>query len=78
MTTETQLKAETEKWLSRIEKEMPKVKETEKNKSYLGNINAYISDCRHFMKGGKLILGFEAIIWAWANLNILKELKILD
>jgi len=78
MTTETQLKAETEKWLARIEKEMLEVKETEKNKSYLRNINAYISDCKHFSKEGKLVLSFEAVVWAWSWLQILKELKIID
>ena len=76
--TEEQLKAETEKWLARIEKELTKVKETERNKEYLRNIKAYISDCKHFEKQGKHILAFEAVVWAWAWLSILRELKIID
>lgn len=75
MNTEAQLKQETAKWLAKIEKEMPKVKETKENKPYIRNIKAYIEDCKHFMQQGKLILSFEAIVWAWAWLQILRELK---
>ena len=78
MKTEVQLKEETEKWLSKIEAEIPKVKETEENKDYIKNINAYISDCKHFKAEGKLVLAFEAVIWAWAWLQILQELSIIQ
>lgn len=77
MNTDEQLKKETEKWLSRIEKEMPKVVATDKNEEFIQNINAYISDCKHFMKEGQLVLAFEAVIWAWSWLSILRELKII-
>ena len=76
--TESELKAETEKWLSRIEKEMPHVRETVKSKDFVRNIKAYISDCKHFSKEGKLVLAFEAVVWAWAWLQILRELKMID
>jgi len=76
--TDSELKAETEKWLSRIEEEMPRVHETAKNRDFVRNIKAYISDCRHFAKEGKLVLAFEAIVWAWAWLQILQELKMID
>ena len=72
-----QLIKETQKWLSKIEKEMPKVKENAKNKSNIKNIKAYISDCKYFLKNEKNILAFEAIIWAWAWLQILRELKLI-
>ena len=77
MNTKEQLKQETKKWLSRIEKKMPKVRETAKNKNYVQNIKAYISDCKHFMKQEKYILSFEAVVWAWAWLQILRELKLI-
>ena len=57
---------------------MPKVKETEENKNYIKNIRAYISDCKHFSSEGKLVLAFEAVIWAWAWLQILQELSIIQ
>ncbi len=76
--TEKELKTETEKWLSKIEKEMPRVRETPKNKDFIKNIKAYISDCKHFAKEGKLVLAFEAVVWAWAWLQILRELKMID
>ncbi|MBU2496503.1 MAG: DUF357 domain-containing protein [Nanoarchaeota archaeon] len=75
--TERELKNETSKWLSKIEKEMSKIKETTQNKEYIINIKAYISDCKHFTQKGKHILAFEAIIWAWAWLQILRELKLI-
>ncbi len=78
MNTEQELKQETKKWLSQIEREMPKIKETAKNKSYITNIKAYISDCKHFTQKEKHILAFEAIIWAWAWLQILRELKLVN
>ncbi len=76
--TESELKSETEKWLSKIEKEMPRVRETEKNRDFVRNIKAYISDCKHFSRGGKLVLAFEAVVWAWAWLQILRELKMIE
>ncbi|HIH17637.1 MAG TPA: DUF357 domain-containing protein [Nanoarchaeota archaeon] len=76
--TDSELKAETEKWLSKIEKEMPHVKENAKNKDFVRNIKAYISDCKHFAKEGKLVLAFEAVVWAWAWLQILRDLKMIE
>jgi len=75
---ENELKKETEKWLERIKVERKKVVLIDKNKKkMLENIDAYISDCEHFIKKNDLIRSFEAVIWAWAWLEILKELKIL-
>lgn len=75
---EEELISETKKWLSRIESEIKKVKENKENKDYIENIKAYISDTKYFLKNGKLILAFEAVIWAWAWLQILRDLKILS
>ena len=75
---ENELKKETEKWLERIKVERKKVVLIDKNKKkMLENIDAYISDCEHFIKKNDLIRSFEAVIWAWDWLEILKELKIL-
>jgi len=40
------------------------------------NIDAYISDTQHFMKND-MVRAFEAIVWAWAWMEILEDLKII-
>jgi hypothetical protein len=40
------------------------------------NMNAYVSDSKHFLKAKNLIKSFEAIVWAWAILEICDELEI--
>lgn len=67
------LKEETEKWLSRAREKRAQLKESQ----YLKNIDAYISDSEYFMKKGDLIRAFEAVVWAWAWMEILEELKAL-
>ena len=65
------LKHETEKWLKKAKekrKDFPDGKHTK-------NIDAYISDSQHFMKKGDLVRAFEAVIWAWAWMEILEELE---
>jgi len=84
MNLETALKKETKKWTQRIEKEMKNIKikgkdsKVRKNERFLENIRAYISDSKHFAKKGDLVRSFEAILWAWAWLEILKELDVLE
>jgi hypothetical protein len=75
---EQKLRKETEKWLEKIEVERKKIKLIDDSKKeLLNNIDAYISDCRHFLKEGKLIEAFEAVLWAWSWMEILLRLKIL-
>ncbi len=68
---------ETKKQIEAIEnvKISPLSKE---GKKYIENIYAYIEDSKYFLKEGKLIEAFEAIIWAWAWLEILKELGFIQ
>ena len=71
-------KEEIEKWLTRIKKELKIVKvNNKKGKEFLDNINAYVNDCEHFLKKGEYVLSFESIVWAWAYLEISKDLKLL-
>ena len=63
------LRAETEKWLERLES----IK-IEGEEWFVENIKAYISDARHFLDNGDLIRAFEAVIWAWAWYEIGKEI----
>jgi len=75
------LKTETEKWLTCIENDIKKYyladQNNDEHKRMLRNIHAYISDCRHFMKNNDMIRAFEAVIWAWAILETLRDLGIV-
>lgn len=42
----------------------------------LTNMKAYISDSKHFLSANNLIKSFEAIVWAWAILEICEELEV--
>ncbi|UCD07936.1 MAG: DUF357 domain-containing protein [Candidatus Aenigmatarchaeota archaeon] len=78
---DTKLEEETKKWLEKIEKEIKNIKivgnvEKEKIDSVIENINAYISDCKHFMEKKDLINAFEAVVYAWAILETCQHLGI--
>lgn len=75
---EEELKKETEKWLARIKEERKKIALADSSKSdFLKNIDAYIADSEHFLASNDLIRAFEAVIWAWSQLEIGKELGII-
>ncbi len=86
MAIEQDLKKETEKWLNKIIVERKKLVACSK-KDFLKNIDAYISDSEHFLnksmmhdnasRNSDLIRAFEAVIWAWAYMEIGKDLKII-
>ena len=77
MDLEDLLARETKKQIEKIEK-VRIFPTSEKADEYITNIQAYIEDSKHFLKEGKLIEAFEAIIWAWAWLEILKELGYIQ
>lgn len=66
------LRAETEKWLVRADERLSRCRGDER---FLSNIKAYISDSKYFLGRGDLIRAFEAVIWAWAWLEIGEELE---
>ena len=71
---------ETEKWLERAKAALECVspsKESEEGERFYANISAYISDCRYFLEQGDFIRAFEAVIWAWAWIEIGLEVGIL-
>ena len=79
MSLESDLRKEIDKWTGRIEKEMKNIKARDKDSEhFLTNIRAYIQDSKHFLEKNDLIRSFEAIVWAWSWLEILKELNILE
>jgi hypothetical protein len=75
---EDDLRRETEKWLLRAEEAMETVSARgEEGERFSANIEAYISDSRHFLEKGDLIRAFEAVIWAWAWIEIGQDMAIL-
>lgn len=81
--TRGQLVSETKKWLAKLEKKAKNVKSTgrmgEKDvKNVIKNMNAYISDCRHFMKKGDWVRAYEAVIYAWGILETCEHLGLVE
>lgn len=72
---ESDLKGETLKWLVKAEELFGRI--SPKDKRFAENIAAYLSDSRHFLNNGDLIRAFEAVIWAWAWMEIGKEIGLL-
>jgi len=78
LSLEEDLRAETEKWLRRAEEARERASPRgEEGEGFSANIDAYLSDCRYFLDQGDLIRGFEAVIWAWAWIEIGERVGIL-
>jgi len=71
LSLEENLKEETKKWLQRAEGDLDEIiLQKADGQRFLTNIAAYISDTRYFLERGDLIRAFEAVIWAWAWIEI--------
>ena len=71
MALDEELRAETDKWLTRIKEKRSSVTLKDSSREeFLKNMDAYISDSSHFLEKGDLIRAFEAVIWAWALLEL--------
>lgn len=70
---ENKLEKEIKKWFEKIKKIDLEVK-SEKGEWIKENVLAYVKDSEYFLKKGDLIRAFECIIWAWAFVEIGKEL----
>ena len=78
MEVEDALKQETDKWLERMKNEMENIELLDDSREYMvQNIRAYISDSEIFLKQGELVMAFEAVLWAWAIFETLRDLKII-
>ncbi|OPY50110.1 MAG: hypothetical protein A4E48_02034 [Methanosaeta sp. PtaU1.Bin060] len=71
---EGDLRAETLKWQKRAEDLFSSASGDE---HFLENISAYLSDSNYFLEKGDLIRAFEAVVWAWAWMEIGLEIKCL-
>jgi uncharacterized protein len=76
MGTDAVLLAETEKWTKKITDELQNAEAASpKGKEMLANIQAYVKDSAHFREKDDLVRAFEAIVWAWAFLEIGLDLQ---
>jgi uncharacterized protein len=69
------LRAETVKWQKKAQDLYQKVSGEDE---FLENVSAYIRDCQYFLEKEDLIRAFEAIIWAWAWMEIGLQKGILQ
>jgi hypothetical protein len=72
---EDDLRAETVKWQKKAQELYEKVSG---DGEFLENVSAYIRDCQYFLEKGDLIRAFEAVIWAWAWMEIGLEKGLLQ
>ncbi len=64
---EEDLHAETVKWQRKAQDLYENVSGDDE---FLDNVSAYIHDCQYFLDKCDLIRAFEAVIWAWAWMEI--------
>lgn len=72
---EEDLRVETEKWQKKAQDLYENVSG---DREFLENVSAYIRDCQYFLEKGDLIRAFEAVIWAWAWMEIGLEKGLLQ
>jgi hypothetical protein len=71
------MREETVKMIEKIEPLIDKIETNDKKgEEMLENMKAYISDSKHFLKNKNYLKSFEAIVFAWAILEICKELGV--
>lgn len=71
ITLKNELEREIEKWSRNLDKKLPKIKpKDEPGEKILENAQAYRKDSEHFFEDDELIKSFEALIWAWAFIEI--------
>ncbi|HPA97562.1 MAG TPA: DUF357 domain-containing protein [Methanothrix sp.] len=72
---EADLLSETVKWQSKAQSLYENISGEEE---FMENVSAYIRDCQYFLEKDDLIRAFEAIIWAWAWMEIGLQKGILS
>ena len=72
---EEKLAEEIKKWTAKLDGAFSAANaRDEHGERMISNIRAYSEDSRHFLKRGDLVKSFECLIWAWALLEMGKEL----
>ena len=79
MTLESELTGEIKKWAAKLDNALSTTNAIdERGRKMLSNIEAYRLDSKHFLEREYFIKSFECLIWAWALLEVGKELKHLE
>lgn len=72
-----EIKDETLKMIEKIKPLVEKIEvKDKKGEEMLENMKAYIEDSKHFLGKENYLKAFEAIVWAWAILEICEDLDI--
>ena len=75
---EDELTEEIKKWTTKLDDALSTAKaRKDRGDKMFSNIRAYRKDSGHFLERGDLIRSFECLIWAWALLEVGKELGYL-
>jgi hypothetical protein len=74
MSLEEELRGETLKWLERAGSLLSGISG---DRHFSENISAYLRDSEYFLENEDLVRAFEAVVWAWAWMEIGLELGIL-
>ena len=75
---EDKLIEEIKKWTTKLDDALRTAKaRNDRGDKMLSNIRAYCKDSGHFLERGDLIKSFECLIWAWAILELGRELALL-
>ena len=78
MNVEAGLTDEIKKWSKRLDGALPNIRPSDdRGTKMLENIKAYRKDSDHFFKRGDLVKSFECLVWAWAILELGKEMSHL-
>jgi hypothetical protein len=72
-----EMKDEIVKMIKKIEPLIDRIEiKDDRGEEMLVNMKAYISDSKHFLGDNNYLKSFEAIVWAWAIIEICEELGI--
>lgn len=79
MSVDAELTNEIKKWSKKLDNSLLNVRALDNHGTrMLENARAYREDSKHFFERGDLVKSFECLIWAWALLEVGKELKHLE
>ena len=74
-----ELIGEIKKWTTKIDNALSTTNAIdERGRKMLLNIKAYRLDSKHFLEQKDFIKSFECLIWAWALLEVGKEIEHLE
>jgi hypothetical protein len=78
MSVDAELTKEIERWSKKLDDSLLDVRALDNHGTkMLENARAYRKDSKHFFERGDLVKSFECLIWAWALLEVGKELEHL-